>query len=124
MNRALQNGHNPAAIAAAYAYLSPAAQFQLPFADFQRQYASDTSLGWSWVLPTYAADRKSASVPLTLTEYRSGGNASSSFVWVAVSDGVNGWHLDHVAPVAPTAATLIRASGNSGDAHGKGHKGD
>ena len=124
VNRALQNGHNPAGMAAAYAYLNPAARFQLPFTDFQRQYASDTSLGWSWVLPTYAADRKSASVPLTLTEYRSGGNAVSDFAWIVVSDGVNGWHLDHVAPRSATAAPLIRAPGNSGDAHGKGHKGD
>lgn len=124
LNSALQHGHSPAAMAVAYAYLSPAAQLQLPFADFQRQYAADTSVGWSWVLPTYAAGRKSATVPLTLTEYRRGGAVSSNFAWIAVSDGVSGWHLDHVAPVATTAAPLLRAPGNSGAAHDKGHKGD
>jgi serine/threonine-protein kinase len=122
LNRALQNGHDAAGMAAAYAYLSPTAQFQLPFADFQRQYVADTSLAWSWRPPLYAADQKSANVAVGLTEYRNGGNATSSFAWVTVTDGANGWHLDHLAATS-SAAPLIPAS-NAGNGHGKGHKGD
>jgi hypothetical protein len=130
LDEALAKGHNAAGMAVAYAYLSPVARFQLPFADFQRQYASDTSVGWSWRGVTTAADNKSASIPVDLTEYRSGGNAVSRVVWVVVNTGANGWHLDHVSVQASAPATVASVAvptGGPGDAGtngrglGKGH---
>jgi serine/threonine-protein kinase len=127
LNAALLNGHNAAGLAAAYAFLTPSAQFQLPFADFQRQYAADSSLAWRWYPPTYTADKQSASVHVDLTEYRRGGNAVSHFDWVVVPSGSSGWRLDHVvAQVAmPTTNTPadVGAAGTAGKGHGKEHKG-
>jgi serine/threonine protein kinase len=132
LNPALQKGHEAAAMAAAYAYLSPSAQFQLPFADFQRQYAADTSLSWRWYPPTYTADKQNASIHVDLTEYRQGGNAVSHFDWVVVTSGSSGWRLDHVVAQVDTPTTNAPAdegaagqgaAGRAGNGHGKGHKG-
>src|SRR6185312_10047041 len=112
-------------MAAAYAYLSPSAQFQLPFADFQRQYAADTSLAWHWYPPVYTADKHSASVHVDLTEYRQGGNVVSHFDWVVVTSGSSGWRLDHVVAQVDTptanAPVDVGAAGPADKEHGKGH---
>lgn len=124
LNQALKSGHNTSDMAAAYVYLSPAAQFQEPLSDFLRQYANDTSVGWRWYPPTYAADQKSASVTVDVTEYRPGGNAATRIAWVATTDGTHGWHLDHVgAPAAPATTAAANdggGQGNNGNGHGQG----
>lgn len=85
--------HDQGQFAVAYGYLTPQAQAKLPYAAFVDSFKSDRSIAWTY----YAAqgDEKTKTVPVDLTEFRPGGDVTSSFAWVVVNEGAGGWHLDH-----------------------------